>query len=178
MAGSATPANNTDPQAIATLRLTLTERSPGTQKHKWRSNRAPPGTDVPFVKVRKFVREVTKADRWRGTNKAQLKSEVDFAIRGIRRDDRKVDDVMLPLRADFSRAATGQDDLLIAMPRIRITTLIGRPAKRPAQVHAQIIAQPRDETLRIMKDNPGLAGTRCLLHLYERDEAAPLIGAG
>jgi ATP-dependent DNA helicase RecG len=34
-----------------------------------------------------------------------------------------------------------------------------------------------------MKDNPGLKGTRgdalrCLLYLYERDEAVPLIGAG
>jgi ATP-dependent DNA helicase RecG len=52
-----------------------------------------------------------------------------------------------------------------------------------ADVHGQLIAQARDEALRIMKDNPKLKGERgealrCLLYLYERDEAIPLIGAG
>jgi ATP-dependent DNA helicase RecG len=61
----------------------------------------------------------------------------------------------------------------------------GLPGYRIARsdVHAQLIAQARDEALRIMKDNPKLKGERgealrCLLYLYERDEALPLIGAG
>jgi len=52
-----------------------------------------------------------------------------------------------------------------------------------AETHGQLIAQARDEALRIMKDNPALRGPqgealRCLLYLFERDEAIPLIGAG
>ncbi|WP_025036372.1 ATP-dependent DNA helicase RecG [Bradyrhizobium sp. DOA9] len=52
-----------------------------------------------------------------------------------------------------------------------------------AEVHGQLIAQARDEALRILKDDPKLKGERgealrCLLYLYERDEAIPLIGAG
>ena len=52
-----------------------------------------------------------------------------------------------------------------------------------SEVHGQLITQARDEALRIMKDNPKLKGERgealrCLLYLYERDEAVPLIGAG
>jgi ATP-dependent DNA helicase RecG len=61
----------------------------------------------------------------------------------------------------------------------------GLPGYRIARsdVHARLIAQARDEALRIMKDNPKLKGERgealrCLLYLYERDEALPLIGAG
>ncbi|HEY7844675.1 MAG TPA: ATP-dependent DNA helicase RecG [Bradyrhizobium sp.] len=61
----------------------------------------------------------------------------------------------------------------------------GLPGYRIArsEVHAQLIAQARDEALRIMKDNPKLKGARgealrCLLYLFERDEAIPLIGAG
>ncbi len=61
----------------------------------------------------------------------------------------------------------------------------GMPGYRIArsEVHGQLIAQARDEALRIMKDNPKLQGERgealrCLLYLYERDEAIPLIGAG
>jgi len=61
----------------------------------------------------------------------------------------------------------------------------GLPGYRIArsEVHAQLITQARDEALRIMKDNPKLDGPhgealRCLLYLYERDEAIPLIGAG
>jgi ATP-dependent DNA helicase RecG len=61
----------------------------------------------------------------------------------------------------------------------------GMPGYRIArsEVHGQLIAQARDEALRIMKDNPKLQGDqgealRCLLYLYERDEAIPLIGAG
>jgi ATP-dependent DNA helicase RecG len=61
----------------------------------------------------------------------------------------------------------------------------GLPGYRIARsdVHAQLIAQARDEALRIMKDNPKLTGERgdalrCLLYLFERDEALPLIGAG
>jgi ATP-dependent DNA helicase RecG len=50
-------------------------------------------------------------------------------------------------------------------------------------VHGQLITQARDEALRIMKENPKLQGARgealrCLLYLFERDEALPLIGAG
>jgi ATP-dependent DNA helicase RecG len=61
----------------------------------------------------------------------------------------------------------------------------GLPGYRIARsdVHAQLITQARDEALRIMKDNPKLEGERgqalrCLLYLFERDEAVPLIGAG
>jgi ATP-dependent DNA helicase RecG len=61
----------------------------------------------------------------------------------------------------------------------------GLPGYRIARsdVHGQLITQARDEALRIMKDNPRLKGTRgealrCLLYLFERDEALPLIGAG
>jgi ATP-dependent DNA helicase RecG len=61
----------------------------------------------------------------------------------------------------------------------------GLPGYRIARsdVHGQLITQARDEALRIMKDNPKLKGTRgealrCLLYLFERDEALPLIGAG
>jgi len=61
----------------------------------------------------------------------------------------------------------------------------GLPGYRIARsdVHAQLITQARDEALRIMKDNPKLAGARgealrCLLYLFERDEAIPLLGAG
>jgi len=61
-----------------------------------------------------------------------------------------------------------------------------RPARlshRPLRRARQLITQARDEALRIMKDNPKLKGERsealrCLLYLYERDEAVPLIGAG
>jgi ATP-dependent DNA helicase RecG len=61
----------------------------------------------------------------------------------------------------------------------------GLPGYRIARsdVHAQLITQARDEALRIMKSNPKLTGPRgealrCLLYLFERDEAIPLIGAG
>ncbi|SNT11138.1 ATP-dependent DNA helicase RecG [Tardiphaga sp. OK246] len=61
----------------------------------------------------------------------------------------------------------------------------GMPGFRIArsEVHAQLITQARDEALRILQDNPKLTGERgealrCLLYLYERDEAIPLIGAG
>jgi ATP-dependent DNA helicase RecG len=61
----------------------------------------------------------------------------------------------------------------------------GLPGYRIARsdVHGQLITQARDEALRIMKDNPKLTGERgealrCLLYLFEQDEALPLIGAG
>ncbi|PZA13792.1 ATP-dependent DNA helicase RecG [Rhodopseudomonas palustris] len=61
----------------------------------------------------------------------------------------------------------------------------GLPGYRIArsEVHAQLITQARDEALQILKDNPKLEGPsgealRCLLYLYERDEAIPLLGAG
>jgi ATP-dependent DNA helicase RecG len=61
----------------------------------------------------------------------------------------------------------------------------GLPGYRIARtdVHGQLITQARDESLRIMKDNPKLKGARgealrALLYLFERDEALPLIGAG
>lgn len=64
----------------------------------------------------------------------------------------------------------------------RQSGLPGYRIARP-EVHAQLIAQARDEALRIMQDDPKLKGERgealrCLLYLYERDEAIPLIGAG
>jgi ATP-dependent DNA helicase RecG len=61
----------------------------------------------------------------------------------------------------------------------------GLPGYRIARsdVHSQLITQARDEALRIMKENPKLTGPRgealrCLLYLFERDEAIPLMGAG
>jgi ATP-dependent DNA helicase RecG len=61
----------------------------------------------------------------------------------------------------------------------------GLPGYRVARsdVHAQLITQARDEALRIMKENPKLTGARgealrCLLYLFERDEALPLMWAG
>src|SRR5215472_10315713 len=61
----------------------------------------------------------------------------------------------------------------------------GLPGYRIARsdVHAQLIAQARGEALRIMRENPKLTGAhgealRCLLYLFERDEAVPLMGAG
>ncbi|CAN5524382.1 ATP-dependent DNA helicase RecG [soil metagenome] len=64
----------------------------------------------------------------------------------------------------------------------RQSGLPGFRIARP-EVHAQLITQARDEAMRILQDNPKLAGERgealrCLLYLYERDEALPLIGAG
>jgi ATP-dependent DNA helicase RecG len=64
----------------------------------------------------------------------------------------------------------------------RQSGLPGYRIARP-EIHAQLIAQARDEALRIMQSNPKLDGERgealrCLLYLYERDEALPLIGAG
>jgi ATP-dependent DNA helicase RecG len=61
----------------------------------------------------------------------------------------------------------------------------GLPGYRIArsEVHAQLITQARDEALRILQENPKLTGPRgealrCLLYLYERDEAISLLGAG
>jgi ATP-dependent DNA helicase RecG len=61
----------------------------------------------------------------------------------------------------------------------------GLPGYRIARsdVHAQLITQARDEAMRTLKENPKLTGARgealrCLLYLFERDEALPLIGAG
>jgi len=61
----------------------------------------------------------------------------------------------------------------------------GLPGYRIARtgVHAQLITQARAEALQILRNNPNLSGERgealrCLLYLYERDEALPLIGAG
>jgi ATP-dependent DNA helicase RecG len=61
----------------------------------------------------------------------------------------------------------------------------GLPGYRIArsEVHAQLITQARDEALRILQENPKLIGPRgealrCLLYLYERDEAISLLGAG
>jgi ATP-dependent DNA helicase RecG len=61
----------------------------------------------------------------------------------------------------------------------------GLPGYRIArsEMHGQLITQARDEALRILQDNPKLTGERgealrCLLYLYERDEALPLIKAG
>ena len=72
----------------------------------------------------------------------------------------------------------GEGDVL----GIRQSGLPGYRIARP-DVHGQHITQARDEALRIMQDNPKLKGDRgealrCLLYLFERDEAIPLIGAG
>ncbi|MDX3970108.1 MAG: ATP-dependent DNA helicase RecG [Bradyrhizobium sp.] len=72
----------------------------------------------------------------------------------------------------------GEGDVL----GVRQSGLPGYRIARP-EVHGQLIAQARDEALRILKEDPQLKGERgealrCLLYLYERDEAIPLIGAG
>ncbi|MCA1497393.1 MULTISPECIES: ATP-dependent DNA helicase RecG [unclassified Bradyrhizobium] len=72
----------------------------------------------------------------------------------------------------------GEGDVL----GVRQSGLPGYRIARP-EVHGQLIAQARDEALRILKEDPKLKGERgealrCLLYLYERDEAIPLIGAG
>ena len=72
----------------------------------------------------------------------------------------------------------GEGDVL----GIRQSGLPGYRIARP-EAHGQLIAQARDEALRIMKENPKLTGKsgealRCLLYLYERGEALPLMGAG
>jgi ATP-dependent DNA helicase RecG len=72
----------------------------------------------------------------------------------------------------------GEGDVL----GVRQSGLPGYRIARP-EVHAQLVTQARDEALRILKDNPKLQGAqgealRCLLYLYERDEAIPLLSAG
>jgi ATP-dependent DNA helicase RecG len=72
----------------------------------------------------------------------------------------------------------GEGDVL----GVRQSGLPGYRIARP-EAHGQLIAQARDEALRILKDNPKLTGShgealRCLLYLYERGEAIPLMGAG
>jgi ATP-dependent DNA helicase RecG len=72
----------------------------------------------------------------------------------------------------------GEGDVL----GVRQSGLPGYRIARP-EVHGQLITQARDEALRIMKENPKLTGPhgealRCLLYLYERGEAIPLMGAG
>jgi len=72
----------------------------------------------------------------------------------------------------------GEGDVL----GVRQSGLPGYRIARP-EAHGQLIAQARDEALRILKENPKLAGPRgealrCLLYLYERGEAIPLMGAG
>jgi ATP-dependent DNA helicase RecG len=72
----------------------------------------------------------------------------------------------------------GEGDVL----GVRQSGLPGYRIARP-EAHGQLIAQARDEALRIMKENPKLTGPRgealrCLLYLYERGEAIPLMGAG
>lgn len=64
----------------------------------------------------------------------------------------------------------------------RQSGLPGYHLARP-EYHAQLIAQAREEAALIMRTNPKLKGERgealrCLLYLFERDEAIPLIGAG
>jgi len=61
----------------------------------------------------------------------------------------------------------------------------GLPGYRIARpvVHAQLIAQAREQAAVIMRENPKLQGDhgnalRVLLYLFERDEAIPLLGAG
>ena len=72
----------------------------------------------------------------------------------------------------------GEGDVL----GVRQSGLPGYRIARP-EAHGQLIAQARDEALRIMKESPKLTGSRgealrCLLYLYERGEAIPLMGAG
>jgi ATP-dependent DNA helicase RecG len=72
----------------------------------------------------------------------------------------------------------GEGDVL----GVRQSGLPGYRIARP-EVHAQLITQARDEALRILKEHPKLEGPRadalrCLLYLYERDEAIPLLSAG
>jgi ATP-dependent DNA helicase RecG len=80
--------------------------------------------------------------------------------------------------ADEDLKLRGEGDVL----GVRQSGLPGYRIARP-EAHGQLIAQARDEALRILKDNPKLTGPRgeglrCLLYLYERGEAIPLMGAG
>ncbi len=64
----------------------------------------------------------------------------------------------------------------------RQSGLPGYRLARP-EAHGALIKRARDAAIRIVKDNPKLDGTegealRCLLYLFERDEALPLLGAG
>jgi ATP-dependent DNA helicase RecG len=72
----------------------------------------------------------------------------------------------------------GEGDVL----GVRQSGLPGYRIARP-EAHGQLIAQARDEALRILRENPKLTGSygealRCLLYLYERGEAIPLMSAG
>lgn len=85
-------------------------------------------------------------------------------------DGFKIAEEDLRLRGEGDVLGTRQS----GMPGFRIA--------RP-EFHAQLIAQAREEALRIMKDNPKLTGKqgealRALLYLFERDEAIPLLTAG
>ncbi|RIK97659.1 MAG: ATP-dependent DNA helicase RecG [Proteobacteria bacterium] len=72
----------------------------------------------------------------------------------------------------------GEGDIL----GTRQSGLPGFRIARPA-LHAQLVAQAREAALQIVRDDPKLTGQhgealRCLLYLFGRDEALPLIGAG
>ena len=64
----------------------------------------------------------------------------------------------------------------------RQSGLPGYRIARP-EVHGELISVARDEALQVLQTNPKLTGEqgnalRCLLYLYERDEAIALLGAG
>jgi ATP-dependent DNA helicase RecG len=93
-------------------------------------------------------------------------------LRAIREttDGFKIAEEDLKLRGEGDVLGTRQSGL----PGYRIV--------RP-EVHADLVPLAREEALRIVKDDPKLKGPqgealRCLLYLYERDEAIPLLGAG
>lgn len=101
-----------------------------------------------------------------------LSDTAEKRLRAIRdtTDGFKIAEEDLKLRGEGDVLGTRQSGL----PGYRIV--------RP-EAHAELVAVARDEALRIVRDDPGLQGPqgealRCLLYMYERDEAIPLIGAG
>ena len=101
-----------------------------------------------------------------------LSDTAEKRLRAIREttDGFKIAEEDLKLRGEGDVLGTRQSGL----PGYRIV--------RP-EAHAALVSIARDEALRIVRHDPGLQGPqgealRCLLYLYERDEAIPLIGAG
>ncbi len=101
-----------------------------------------------------------------------LSEMAEKRLRAIREttDGFKIAEEDLKLRGEGDVLGTRQSGL----PGYRIV--------RP-EAHADLIAAAREEALRIVKDDPKLTGPRgdalrCLLYLFEREEALPFLSAG
>jgi hypothetical protein len=132
----------------------------------WRSDRAPPGTHVPSVEVRKFVREVTKADRCRGPNKAHSTQERSRLFCHPRHPPWMIATSVKPCsgcaRLLFA-AAPGQhdreDDLLLRSLQIRITTLILSAGFDPDLVTADVARAGMVPRSRGCRSSPSMNST-------------------